>query len=124
TYLLGLARRAGILVPAMKRAALIPLALVSLLACDQSKKKEELLAKTASSSSAPLLASAAPVAAAASAPAVKPPKECGPGPEITIDDPDMEAELRLKLRKPKESSPGPLTTKELASVTSVNLTRK
>ncbi len=109
------------------RALLIGLLPVCLLACeDQDKKKAELVAKTAPSAEAKAASSAMPIAPAApsaAAPA-KPAKECGNGPEVTIDDPDLEAEIRLKLKKPKETSPGPLTTKDLANVTSLNVTKK
>src|SRR4051812_6346505 len=103
----------------MKRAGLVlgPLFALTFLvsACDdENKKKADLLAKTGSSASAapaasavatiaPAVSSAAPVAA------TKPPKECGTGPDIAIDDPDLEAEIRLKLKKPKETSPAALT---------------
>jgi internalin A len=103
-------------------------ALASIAGCDdQDKKKAELVTKTGASASAVVVASAVPKAApaASSAPvAAKPPKDCGTGPDVTIDDPDIEAEIRLKLKKPKETSPGPLTSKDLAALTSLNVTKK
>ncbi len=110
----------------MKRVAgSLVLVLPLLFACDdQEKKKAELLAKTGSSASASApLPTIAPAASSAPAPA-KPPKDCGTGPEIALDDPDLEAEIRLKLRKPKETSPAALTAKDLAAVTSLNVTKK
>lgn len=111
----------------VSKLLLLPLVAGVLFACDdQEKKKSELIAKASGSASAtPAAVSAAVSAAAASAAALpaKPPKECGTGPEVAIDDPDVEAEIRLKLKKPKEGNPT-LTTKDLANVTSLNLTKK
>jgi internalin A len=44
--------------------------------------------------------------------------------DVTIDDPELEAEIRLKLKKPKDENPGALTVKDLATVTSLNVTKK
>ena len=114
----------------MKRAHALLVGLLPLLvlACeDQDKKKADLIAKTAPSAEPKSATSAvpttAPAASSAAAPA-KPKKECGTGPEVTIDDPELEAEIRLKLKKPKETSPGALTAKDLANVTSLNVTKK
>lgn len=108
----------------MKRAAMLLLALPLLSACDEDKPKAEPAPSAASSAAEAPAPSAALEVAAAPAAVVKPPKECGTGPEVLIDDPDFEAEVRLKLRKPKDKHPGPLTAKDLAAVTSLNLTKK
>lgn len=109
----------------MKR--LLLLCALSLVACDDGDKKKDLLEKT--TPSATVSATVAPLAtpaassAAPSAKAMKPPKECTPGPDVTIDDPDLEAEIRLKADKPKDKNPT-LKTSDLALVKSVNLARK
>jgi len=115
----------------MKRAHALLIGLLPLLVLgceDQDKKKAELIARTAPSAEAKAATSAvptiAPAASSAAPAAAQPKKECGSGPEVTIDDADLEAEIRLKLKKPKETSPGPLTTKDLANVTSLNVTKK
>ncbi len=94
----------------------------ALLGCeDQGKKKAELIAKAGGSSVATVAApsavpTVAPVASSAPA-AAKPPKECAPGPDVTVDDPDIDAEIRAKAKKPT----GPLTSKDLAMVTSIRI---
>src|SRR4051812_19260401 len=113
----------------MKRIAftiLAGLVGVSLLvACDEDKKKAEILAKTAPADAAPpelppsVTASSAPSASASP----EPPKRealCPTGSELTLTDKDLEAELRLKLSKPKD----PLKVSDLANVRSLNLTKK
>lgn len=109
----------------MKRTVLLAFALAwSVLACDEDKKKAELLSKTGDSAAPTTMDAAAPLAtttasAAASAEPAKP-KVCPDGPELKVDDPDMEAELRLKLNKPKD----PLKVSDLSNVRSLNLTKK
>src|SRR5688500_4975587 len=97
-------------------------------ACEGDDKKKELLAKTQTTDAGAAMPSGVaivpPTAASSAAPPPKPPKECGSGPEIAIDDPDLEAELRLKAQKPKDKNPGALTAADLAKVTSVNLAAK
>lgn len=112
----------------MKRAGLVALVLL-VLGCDDSDKKKELLAKAGVEAGAPSAGptgvNVLPPAASAShaaAPA-KPPKDCGTGDPV-IDDPDLEAEIRLKLNKPKDKNPEAITSKDLAKVTSLNLTKK
>lgn len=97
---------------------------------DQDKRKAELVAKSGGSagtaSANPVLAPSGSMAVpvASSAPSsVKPPKDCGSGTDVAID-PDLEAEIRLKLKKPKDTHPAPLTAKDLATVTSLNVTKK
>ncbi len=115
----------------MKRALLAPALVLSLVACDEEAKKAEMLAKTQGDAApaAVAMASAAPSASAApaasTAPAAKP-KECPTGPDLVLDDPDLEAELRKKLNKlPKQGEkPAPIRVSELASIGSVNLTSK
>lgn len=117
---------------AMKRLPLrvfaafaLPLFCASLTtACDEDKKKEELVAKTEAQDAAVQVpetppAFEAPSAAPkqAEAPAIV---ECAKGDELTLTDPDLEAELRIKLAKPK----GPIKASELAKIKSLNLTRK
>jgi len=111
--------------------AITSLSLVACLAafasgCDEDKKKEDLLAKAgASASAAPaavpdaMAASAAP-SASASAPAPKKDVVCQTGPDLTLTDPDIEAQVRLKLAKPKD----PLKMSDLANVKSLDLTKK
>lgn len=112
----------------LAHAFLVGLVPLLVLACeDQEKKKAELIARTGASAEAKAASSAVPTiapAASSAAVAAKPAKECPAGTEVTVDDPDLEAEIRLKLKKPKETSPGPLTTKDLANVTSLNVTKK
>jgi hypothetical protein len=95
-----------------------------LLACeDQDKKKAELIAKAGGSATAVAAPSTVPTIApaASSAPvAAKPPKECAPGPDVTVDDPEVDAEIRAKAKKPT----GPLTAKDLASVTSIRINQR
>src|SRR5688500_11000871 len=106
----------------MKRFGAVVFA-VWLLGCDdQEKKKAELLARTGieagAASAAPTGVNIVPPAAStAAAQAAKAQKDCGAG-DPGIDDPDMEAELRLKLNKPKDKNPEPLTAKDLAKLTS------
>ncbi len=110
----------------MKRIVLAGLAgILVLTACDEDKKKAEILAKTApAEASAPAPAASAPASAApAEAASAEPPKKdplCPTGPELTLTDKDLEAELRLKLNKPKD----PLKMSDLANVRSLNLTKK
>lgn len=96
--------------------------LLSLLgACDdQEKKKAELIAKAGGSASAasPLAVPSADRAPSASA--AQAPKECPPGPDITIDDPEVDAEVRTKAKK----STGPLSAKDLATVTSIRINQR
>ena len=69
-------------------------------------------------------ADAATAAATPSATASAAPKKdvlCPAGPDLTLTDPDIEAQIRLKLaKKPRE----PLKMSDLASLTSLNLTKK
>jgi internalin A len=110
----------------MMRARLLPLVVPILLSvlvagCDDKDKRAELIAKTGGSASAVPVASALPVvaagAASSAAPATKPPKVCPSGNEITIDDPDIEMEVRRKAKKPE----GPLSVADLAGVTSIRI---
>lgn len=107
----------------MKREGIaLPLLLVVLFACeDQDKKKAELVAKAGGSASATALPSAlatlAPAASSALPVVAKPPRECPTGTTVTVDDPELEAEIRTKAKKPKD----PLTTKDLAAVTSLRI---
>lgn len=116
-----------------RTSSLVALALLSLVSVtvgcdDQDKKKADLLAKTsgdaATTAASAVGSTVAPALAASSAApvAAKPPKECPAGSEIVLDDADLEAELRLKLSKPKEK--GAITAADLASVKSINLTKK
>lgn len=99
---------------------------LSTVGCDEKEKERVTETSATASASAAGIASVAPVAADAGAPEVTkaeaPKKEviCPTGPELTITDPDLEAELRLKLSKPK----GALKVADLANVRSLNLTRK
>lgn len=102
------------------------------MACDDEKKKEEELrlkvgieGGTSPQASAPMasVTGVNVVPMPATSAAAKPAKDCGTGDPV-IDDPDLEAEIRLKLNKPKDKNPAPLTSKDLASVLSVNLTKK
>lgn len=120
----------------MKRFALAGLltiasftALSSLLAgCDEDKKKEDLLAKAGASASATpaapdaamMAAASATPSASATAPAPKKDVVCQTGPDLTLTDPDIEAQVRLKLAKPKD----PLKMSDLANVKSLDLTKK
>ena len=120
----------------MKRLALASLAatllVTTLSGCDEDKKKEELLAKGGVSSasttaaappSAAPAASAAPSAAPSAAASAVPKKDviCQAGPELTLTDPDIEAQVRLKLaKKPGE----PLKMSDLANLKSLDLTKK
>jgi internalin A len=92
---------------------------------DSDKKKQDLIAKTGgsgapSSSTVIQVPSALLSAIAASASAqkqTKPPKECPPGNEITIDNKEVEGEVRAKAKKPE----GPLTPADLEKVTSIRI---
>lgn len=88
---------------------------------DEEKKKEELVAKTVVDAAPPVPPPVATISETA-APKEAEPKAviCPSGDELTIADPDLEAELRLKLSKPK----GALRASELPKVKSLNLTRK
>ena len=118
--------------PNMKRARALLVAIAPLIvvACeDQEKKKAELIAKTAPSAEPKAATTEVPTtapAASSAALAVKPKKECGEGPEVTVDDPDLAAAIRVKLDKKTDAGAGPgtFTTKELASITSLNVTNK
>jgi internalin A len=118
----------------MKRIALTGLLAITFLAalaaplagCDEEKKDDPLAkvgasasASTAAPDAASMAASAAP-SAAASAPPPKKDVVCQPGPELTLTDPDIEAQVRLKLAKPKD----PLKMSDLANVKSLDLTKK
>src|SRR4051812_19488763 len=113
----------------MKRIALAAVAalvgVVVLSACDEDKKKAEILAKTASTDAGTTAAvttaapSAAPVASATTEAPKKDPL-CATGPEVTLTDKDLDAELRKKLNKPT----GPIKTSDLGTVRSLNLTQK
>lgn len=113
----------------MKRALLLLAASSCLVfACDDKKEKErELLEKVGIEAGATTATASVtgvnvvPPPATSTTLAPKPAKDCGTGDPV-IDDPDLEAELRLKTKPPKEA--GPLTAKDLATVTSVNLTKK
>ena len=121
----------------MKRFALSALAAMTLAVasgtlgtgCDEDKKKEELAkASAAASASAAVaaammsaaMASASAEPAASAAPAPKKDVICATGPELTLTDPDLEAQIRLKLAKPKEA----LKMSDLANLKSLDLTKK
>jgi internalin A len=111
----------------MKRTAFAVLAAVVVLAgCDEEKKKADILARTAPSDAGAAAVASTQAAEApspsASANAELPKKDvlCPTGPELTLTDKELEAELRLKLAKPK----GPLKMSDLANVRSLNLTKK
>ena len=109
----------------MKRTMLAGLALIAFFtACDEDKKKAEMLARTAPAEASAVepAASAATSLPAASASAEPPKKDplCPTGPDLALTDKDLEAELRLKLNKPKD----PLKVSDLANVRSLNLTKK
>lgn len=96
---------------------------------DQEKRKADLIAKAGGSATAVLAppsgasASATGAVAPAASPAVvaKAPREdCGSGPEVAVDDPEVEAEIRAKAKKPA----GPLTAKDLATVTSIRINQR
>lgn len=113
----------------MKRTVfLLGFAVLSLACDDADKKKAELIAKTGGDASAATVdasgVNVVPAPATAETKAAKPPKECPTGNEVAIEDPDLEAELRVKLDKPKDKNPGNLTTADLAKVRSVNLAKK
>ncbi len=59
-----------------------------------------------------------PTPTAAPKPSAKPPRECGPGPEVTFDEPVMEKQIRAQLQKPE----GPIKRDDLAKVKTLNLT--
>ena len=105
---------------------LVTALLASLGGCDEDKKKQEMLDKTASTDAGlmGIVDAALPVppstAESASAAAAAAPKICPSGPELTVDDKDLEAELRRKLAKPKD----PLKVSDLANIKSLNLTQK
>lgn len=108
-------------------AVVVLSALAPLVAgCDEKDKAETPPASSSPAVGAASVASVAPVAVDAGAPEIAkadaPKKElvCPTGPELAITDPDLEAELRLKLGKPK----GALKVADLANVRSLNLTRK
>ena len=101
-------------------------ALLSLVGCDEEKKKAEILEKTASTDAGlmgmvdaalPIPPSPPESASAATAAA---PKICPSGPDLVVDDKDLEAELRRKLAKPKD----PLKVSDLSNIKSLNLTQK
>ncbi|HSO31096.1 MAG TPA: leucine-rich repeat domain-containing protein [Labilithrix sp.] len=112
----------------MKRIALAVLVglvgVVLVAGCDEDKKKAEILAKTASTDAGlPGPTMSAAVAAPSASATVEPPKKevlCPPGPDLEVADKDLEAELRLKLARPKD----PLRMSDLATVKSLNLTKK
>lgn len=110
----------------MKRAplmSLLALAVVVLVGCDEDKKKQELLARTSGPPDASLDAAVAAALAMSSAPATAAPKKdviCPTGADLALTDPDLEAQIRLKLAKPKET----LRTSDLANVKSLDLTKK
>lgn len=112
----------------MRRAlpVLVAVSGLFLFACEDKKTQEqELLNKVGIEAGAPAASVTGvnvipPVASsAASTTAKAPPKDCGTG-DPSIDDPDLDAELRLKLNKPQ----GTITSADLATVKSVNLTKK
>lgn len=112
--------------------SLMVTAAASLAGCDEDKKKADLLAKagaTDAASGAVATADAAVAtptetpsasASASSAPKKDAPIICPTGPELTISDRDVEAQIRLKLAKPT----GPLKVSDLANVKSLDLTKK
>ena len=135
----AMSRLAHAVGPTLPYSTIAVLGLVGLLALasggceDQDKKKAELIAKTGGSASGAPLSSAAAAASAATAKALasamaaatasaKPAKECGP--DLKIDDPALEAEIRNKLKKPKDANPAPLTDKDLAGLTSLKVPAK
>jgi hypothetical protein len=97
-----------------------------LLGCDDDEKKKKLLEMTAAKDAGvavtvPTAAASTSAAASASAPPAEvKPVVCPADKDFTLTDPDIEAELRLKLSKPK----GEITVADLAKVRSVNLTKK
>jgi len=96
------------------------LGVVLLAGCDEDKKKAEILAKTASEAAAPdpVVSATAPASAAP-----EPPKKevfCATGLDLAVADKDLEAELRLKLGRPKDA----LRVSDLSTVKSLNLTKK
>ncbi len=109
----------------MKRIALgmlmALLGVVLITGCDEDKKKAEILAKAAPEAAAPLPSATAAAASASAAPEA-PKKEvlCPTGPDLEVTDKDLEAELRLKLGRPKDA----LRMSDLSTVKSINLTKK
>src|SRR3954453_9036886 len=110
----------------MKRIVLAAFACSFLfLGCDEEKKKAEILAKTASTEAG--ATETATTAAVTPPPSASVPPEpakkeaiCPTGPDLELTDKDLEAELRLKLAKPKD----PIRVSDLANVKSLNLTKK
>ena len=116
-------------IPMTGLVAITSLTIVAAFAsgCDEDKKKEELLAKGGASASAAAAVPDAAMMAASAAPSATattpPPKKdvvCQTGPDLTLTDPDIEAQVRLKLGKPKD----PLKMSDLANVKSLDLTKK
>lgn len=109
----------------MKRALLFTVGLLGLLACDEDKRKAELIAKTAPEAGTVVqpVVSAAPSAEAAPVANAKPARVCPPGDEVSIADPDVEAQIRGNAKVKKE--PGtPLTSKDLLMITSLRVNAK
>jgi internalin A len=125
--------RPRIILRAMKslsRSLLLLLAVSGglVLACEDKKEKEKELLQRVGIEAGATTATASvtgvnilPPPAGSTAAATKPAKDCGTG-DPTIEDKELEAELRLKTKPPKET--GALTSKDLATITSVNLTKK
>ena len=92
------------------------------LGCDDDDKKKKLLEMTAAKDAgvAVTVPTVAPAASSAAPPAEVKPVVCPADKDFKVTDPDIEAELRLKLSKPK----GDITIADLAKVRSVNLTKK
>ncbi len=81
-------------------------------------------AKTKPSASAaqparPTAAPTPPPSASQAAAPKKAPRDCGKGPEITFEDPALEAAVRVQSKKPT----GPITKADLAKVVTLNLTQ-
>ena len=97
---------------------LFALSLLSLVACDEEKKKADLLDATKPAETAPLVIPSASASAAMEAAKPKEPIVCPEGNAVKVSSPELEAQIRLKINKPK----GDLDAADLAKVPSINLT--